>query len=269
MSIKDIDDLTRCMEAGACEDVFGGINKDERNTIMDAIMDLCGKFLDTTSDNEYSPKEKFSTDMSNLADYSFGKEHPANVYISFIPNSDMPIVHFARCLIEVRDDAPLKDSVTIGIPLSYSEGFTKEMVQVQYSNVDKMNNGGFQMVVNKRKSGKTSSTIYNRSDVIAGKATWQPIKQKVSYEPKAHGNFPKNIAPNVSNFVKDYPFNKMLATKGGRHVPTSKPSVPTSNPYDVLVDIEIEEEAEVIYDKTVILKDAGTRSSPFVAPDGS
>nr|GEY59012.1 hypothetical protein [Tanacetum cinerariifolium] len=407
-SIKDIDDLTRRMEAGACDDILGGINKDERNAIMDAIMALCGKFLDTTSDNEYSPK----------ADYSFGKEHLANVYISFIPNPDMPIVQlvfipksvsyagaagassvvpkkgreifcpleydnvcdgvdftilkkfiedvnthfentlygyfigkrvaflvmnyyvhdnwgkygptqvmiklkgffffkfesrkwledvlengplmirnsplirkkwmmntrlfkevltlilaFARCLIEVRADGPLKDSVTMAIPLSDGKGFTKETVQVEYSNVDKMNNGGFQMVVNKRKSGKTCSTIYNRSGTIAGKATWQPIKQKVSYEPKAHGNFPKNGALKISNFVKDYPFKKMLATRGGRHVPTSKPSVHTSNPYDVLDDMESEKEAEIVYDKTVILKDARTGSSPSTAPvydsDGS
>ncbi|GKD95041.1 hypothetical protein Tco_1374878 [Tanacetum coccineum] len=55
-SIKDIDDFTRRIEAGACEDVLGGLNKDERNAIMDAIMALCGKFLAAISDNVYSPK---------------------------------------------------------------------------------------------------------------------------------------------------------------------------------------------------------------------
>ncbi|GJU13003.1 hypothetical protein Tco_1135399 [Tanacetum coccineum] len=105
MSIKYIDDLTRRKEAGDCEDVLGGPNKDEQNAIMDAIMYLCGKFLDATSDKVYSPKgitndgpthslsewntstplgissepiqsllEKFSADMSNLADNSFGKK---------------------------------------------------------------------------------------------------------------------------------------------------------------------------------------------------
>ncbi|GJY27878.1 hypothetical protein Tco_0403645, partial [Tanacetum coccineum] len=32
-------------------DVLGGLNKDERNVIMDVIMALCGKFLAATSDN--------------------------------------------------------------------------------------------------------------------------------------------------------------------------------------------------------------------------
>nr|GEY02017.1 retrovirus-related Pol polyprotein from transposon TNT 1-94 [Tanacetum cinerariifolium] len=126
----DCDDLTRRMEAGACEDVLGGLNKDEQNAIMDVVMDLCGNFLVATSDNVYSPKgitndgpthsaseyntatplgtslepiqsllEKFSADMSNLV------EQPANVDIGYAPNPNMLIVHFARCLIEVRADA--------------------------------------------------------------------------------------------------------------------------------------------------------------------
>ncbi|GKA22560.1 hypothetical protein Tco_0708522, partial [Tanacetum coccineum] len=131
---------------------------------------------------------------------------------------------FARCLIEVRADATLKDTVTMGIPLPDGEGFTKETVQnvKGIPIVDKMNNGGFQMVVNKRKSFKTGSTINNHSGAAAG-----------------------------------------------LHVPTSKPSVPTSSAYDVLDDIESEEEAEVVYDETAILKDARTGASPSMAPNGS
>ncbi|GJV27530.1 zinc knuckle CX2CX4HX4C containing protein [Tanacetum coccineum] len=118
---------------------------------------------------------------------------------------------FARCLIEVKDD--------------------EEMVRVEYEwkppcceqckifghvydqcpknataipTVD-MNNDGFQTVVNKRKSGKTGSTNTSRSGVIVGKATWQPIKPKVRFEPKAHGNSPKNVTPNVSTSAKDGP----------------------------------------------------------------
>nr|GEW69219.1 hypothetical protein [Tanacetum cinerariifolium] len=74
---------------------------------------------------------------------------------------------FVRCLIEVRADAALKDNVTIAIPLP--DGI---------HTVDKMNDDGFQMVVNKRKSGKTCFTINIRSGAAAGKATWQFIKQK-------------------------------------------------------------------------------------------
>nr|GEW78770.1 zinc finger, CCHC-type [Tanacetum cinerariifolium] len=130
-----------------------------------------------------------------------------------------------------------------------------------------MNNDGFQMVVNKRKSGKTGSTIYNRSGDATGKATWEHFKQKVSYEPKALGNLPKNGASKVSNYAKDDPYKKLSATKGGLHISTSKPSVPTSNPYDVRDDMESEEEADVVYDESVIIKDARRRASPFMALD--
>ncbi|GKA42390.1 hypothetical protein Tco_0735050 [Tanacetum coccineum] len=39
---------------------------------------------------------------------------------------------FARCLIEIKADTVLKDSVTIGIPLPDGLGFTKETVLVEY-----------------------------------------------------------------------------------------------------------------------------------------
>ncbi|GJY30317.1 zinc knuckle CX2CX4HX4C containing protein [Tanacetum coccineum] len=203
---------------------------------------------------------------------------------------------FARCLIEVKVDVALKDSVTIGIPLLDGEGFTKEMVQVDYewkprfcdhckifghvyyqcpknvtgiSILDKMKNDCFQMVATKRKSGKTGSTINNCSGAAACKVVWQPIKQKVSYEPKAHGNLPKNNAPKVSGSAKDATSKKPPTLKGGFHVPTSKPSVPTSNPYDVLDDMESDEEVEVVYDEIVNLSDTRTGASPSIDRDGS
>ncbi|GJY02903.1 hypothetical protein Tco_0361055 [Tanacetum coccineum] len=163
-----------------------------------------------------------------------------------------------HCLIKVGADVALKDSVTMGVPLP-------DVVPT----VDKMNNDGFQTVVNKRKNGKTGSTSNNCSGAAAGKATWQLIKQKVRYEPKTHGNFPKNGAPKVSTSAKDDPSKKLCAKKGDPHVPTCKPSVPTSNPYDVLDDMESEKEAEVVYDENVNLKSIRTGVSPSMAPDGS
>ncbi|GJW23222.1 hypothetical protein Tco_0033844 [Tanacetum coccineum] len=59
-------------------------------------------------------------------------------------------------------------------------------------------NDGFQTVVNKRKGGKTSSYTINRSEVNVGKNVWQPINQKVRFEPKASGNTSKNEAPKMS-----------------------------------------------------------------------
>ncbi|GKB83755.1 zinc knuckle CX2CX4HX4C containing protein [Tanacetum coccineum] len=39
---------------------------------------------------------------------------------------------FARCLIEVKVDAPMKESITMGIPLLEGSGFSKETVRVEY-----------------------------------------------------------------------------------------------------------------------------------------
>nr|GFA21049.1 zinc knuckle CX2CX4HX4C [Tanacetum cinerariifolium] len=164
---------------------------------------------------------------------------------------------FALYLIEVRADAALKDSVTMGIPLP-------EVIP----NVEKMNNDGFQTVVNKRRSGKTSSTSNNCSGAADGKTIWQPVTQKVRYEPKAHENFPTNEAPKVSISDKDNHSKKLPVKKGGPHVPTCKPSVPTSNPYDVLDYIDSKEEADVVYDETVNLKSTRTGASLSMAPHG-
>ncbi|GKB77089.1 hypothetical protein Tco_0943984 [Tanacetum coccineum] len=59
-------------------------------------------------------------------------------------------------------------------------------------------NDGFQTVVNKRKGGKTSSYTIIRSGVNVGKNVWQPINQKVRFEPKASVNTSKNEAPKMS-----------------------------------------------------------------------
>ncbi|GJZ31362.1 zinc knuckle CX2CX4HX4C containing protein [Tanacetum coccineum] len=176
-------------------------------------------------------------------------------FTSFMCNDSWGRSSFACYLIEVRADAALKDSVTMGIPLPDGEGFTKEMVQVEYEwkppccdqckifshvydqcpknvtvipTIDKMNNDGFQTVVDQRKSGKTGSTINNCSGAAA--------------------------TPKVSTSTKDDPSKKLPAKKGGPHVLTCKPSVPTSNPYDVLDDMESEEEAEAVYDVVVMLQ---------------
>ncbi|GJU70619.1 zinc knuckle CX2CX4HX4C containing protein [Tanacetum coccineum] len=125
---------------------------------------------------------------------------------------------FARCLIEIKADEDLKESITMGIPLPKGKGFTKEMVRVEYEwkpprceqckiyghmndqcpknattipNV--MNNDGFQTVVNKKKCSKTGFTIV--------KTTWQPINQKVRFYPKSHGKSQKENNGNIVHSV--------------------------------------------------------------------
>ncbi|GJX57667.1 hypothetical protein Tco_0287564 [Tanacetum coccineum] len=92
---------------------------------------------------------------------------------------------------------------------------------------------------------------------------------KLRYEPKAHRKFSMNDALKVFTSAKDDPSKKLHAKKEGPHVHTYKSSVPTSNPYDVLNDLESEDEAEVVYDEVVNLKSKRTGASPPMAPDGS
>nr|GEU46844.1 hypothetical protein [Tanacetum cinerariifolium] len=120
-------------------------------------------------------------------------------------------------------------------------------------NVD-MDNDGFQTVVNKRKSGKTCSTNTYRSGVTVGKATWQPIKPKTT----------KAVDLPSSYFTSD------TAKEGVLQVPTSSSNIPTSNPYDVLDDMESEEEVEVVFDETANFHvSAKPRDSIYTTSDGS
>ncbi|GJT74148.1 integrase, catalytic region, zinc finger, CCHC-type containing protein [Tanacetum coccineum] len=163
-------------------------------------------------------------------------------------------------ILEIVDVA-LKDSVTIGIPLPDGEGFTKETLQVE-------SEWKPFAVINAR---SLVMSMINAPIILygatAGKANWQTIKPKVRYEPKAHQNFLMNGALKVSTSAKDDPSKKLHARKGCPHVHTCKPSVPTSNPYDVLDDLESDEEAEVVYDETVNFKSTRTGVRPAMAPD--
>ncbi|GJW94052.1 hypothetical protein Tco_0173724 [Tanacetum coccineum] len=178
-------------KVGACEDVLGGLNKDERNAIMDASMALFGEFLAATSDNVYSPKVFILKPVSYAGAASASSAVQKKGRANFRPleyenvcdgvNLTIPIKiveesSSARCLIEVRVAAALKDTVNMAFL----------------------------------------------------------CLMKVRYEPKAHGNLPKTGAPMVSISATNDPSKKRHAKKGGLHVHTSKPSVSTSNPYDVL-----------------------------------
>nr|GEU46431.1 putative ribonuclease H-like domain-containing protein [Tanacetum cinerariifolium] len=113
-------------------------------------------------------------------------------------------------------------------------------------------NDEFQKVVNKRKVGKPSSYTINRSGVNVGKNAWQPINQKVRFEPKASGNTSKNGDPKVSTTstdglkkahthskkhsakAVDIPLSSYTSSYGVAKVSTISSSIPTSNPYDLL-----------------------------------
>nr|GEV13863.1 hypothetical protein [Tanacetum cinerariifolium] len=156
---------------------------------------------------------------------------------------------FSWCMIEVNVDNVLKESITMSISLFNGSGFYKEMVRVEYEwkppyyeqckifgyvydqcpknatvvpTIEKMNNDGFQTVVNKRSAYQTES----------------------QFEPNAHKNSSKNEDPNVSTFAKDGRTKQPTKAidipsssstkKRGPHIHTSSSNVPTSNPYDLL-----------------------------------
>ncbi|GJS28163.1 hypothetical protein Tco_0488783 [Tanacetum coccineum] len=146
-----------------------------------------------------------------------------------------------------------------------------------------MNNDGFQTVVNKRKSGKIGSTVIM--------TTWQPIKPKVRFDPKVHGNSLRNGAPNVSTSANDGPnivhssskenpakatdipspsYTRSSAKKGGLQYPTSSSNILTSNLFDALDDMESDEEVEVVFDEIVnLLNNNITEANIYKAPDAS
>ncbi|GKC34033.1 hypothetical protein Tco_1046417 [Tanacetum coccineum] len=139
---------------------------------------------------------------------------------------------FARCLIKVNADNFLKESVTMGILYLMDQDFLRKRFM--------LSTGGSHLV----KKGKTGSVDTNCSGVNLCKATWQPIKLNVRFQPNAHGGSSKNGSPNVSTFAK-YGHTKQLnkvvdipsssATKKGYpQVPTRLSNILTSNPYDLL-----------------------------------
>ncbi|GJX28131.1 hypothetical protein Tco_0236210 [Tanacetum coccineum] len=169
LAVRNADVDVGIWKVGTCEDVLGGLNKDEQNAIMDASMALFGEFLAAISDNVYSPKV---------------------------------------CILK---------------PVSYA-GAAGASSAVQ-------------------KKGRANFRPLESENVCDGVNLTIPIKiveEKVRYEPKAHGKLPKNGAPMVSISTTNDPSKKLHAKKGGLHVHTSKPSVSTSNPYDVEVTLSMQ-----------------------------
>ncbi|GJT43507.1 bifunctional monodehydroascorbate reductase and carbonic anhydrase nectarin-3 [Tanacetum coccineum] len=272
-SLKDMDVLTRRIKAGDCNDSLDRLNKDERKVAMNATLPLCEKFLGARSDQ-----------TSSIPNYELPivKSVPTNAKSDSYAGASGVLGRcdswgrssFARCMIEVNVDNVLKESITIGIPLFYGSGFSKEIVRVEYEwkppfceqckifghvynqcpknakifpIIQKINNDGFQMVVNRR-SGKTGSINNNRSGV------------NVRFEPTAHEISSKNGVPNVSTSAKD----------GHTKQPTKVVDIPSSSSakkgefdpenYKRSEDeSKSEDEVEVVFDKSVNLLNSTKR----------
>ncbi|GJZ44150.1 zinc knuckle CX2CX4HX4C containing protein [Tanacetum coccineum] len=173
---------------------------------------------------------------------------------------DVPIQVFSENGIsliasQIADEA-LKDSIT-------RDAMTIPTV---------MNNDGFQIVVTKKKSGKTGSTVV--------KTTWQPINQKVRFGPKSHGNPQKAKDGNIMHSIsKEKPskaanvpsssFSHGTTKNGCLQYHSSTSNIYMSNPYDTLDDMESDEEVEVVYDETTNLFGNNITRATYTASDAS
>nr|GEW07274.1 hypothetical protein [Tanacetum cinerariifolium] len=108
---------------------------------------------------------------------------------------------FARCLIEVKADDVLKESVTMGIPLLEGSSFFLNRRSVWSIS------GSHYMVVNKRKNGKTgtSSNSNNRNGVKIGGHSG---KLNVKYVPKDAVSVSK-MDPRIPFVLNCFGFNKL------------------------------------------------------------
>nr|GEU54535.1 hypothetical protein [Tanacetum cinerariifolium] len=148
---------------------------------------------------------------------------------------------FARCLIEVKPDDVLKESITIGILLFNGSRFSKEM-----------SNDGFEMVVNSKKNGKNGSNS-NSTNCNYVKFGGQSNKLNVKYVPKVAVSVPKKGTANVLGLSnrKNKPPKVSIINASSIGSPNDKnggntPNILVSNPYDALDD-ESEEDVENVF----------------------
>ncbi|GJU76622.1 zinc knuckle CX2CX4HX4C containing protein [Tanacetum coccineum] len=216
----------------------------------------------------------FSKDGLSLIATKIGKPIMLDSYTSSMCIDSWVRSNFVGCLIEVRADDVLKESVTIGIPLLDGSGYSKETIHVEYEwksprcdqciifghvheqcpkNITSTpivdeSHDGCQAMVNKRNNGKTGSNS-NSTNFNGVKIGVQSVKLNVKYVPKATVSVPKTRASNVVNTSKlgssNAPTSKNKPPKASV-LPTSssgslngknggtKSNIPVSNPYVVL-----------------------------------
>ncbi|GKC65684.1 hypothetical protein Tco_1098282 [Tanacetum coccineum] len=221
---------------------------------MDAILALCENFLAARSDQTSSIDGINPCGGDNAIPIH---ESPIAKFCSLVSENVCDGVELTiprKVLETVNVDNVLKESITIGIPLFYGSGFSKEIVHVEHEwkppcceqckifgyvydqcpknatvvHTIEMNNDGFQTMVNKRRSGKNGLINNNRSVV--------------------------NVAPNVSTSAKD----------GRTKQPTKAIDIPLSSSAK---KGESEEEVEVVFDESYNLLNRTKKGFTYTAPD--
>nr|GEW95446.1 hypothetical protein [Tanacetum cinerariifolium] len=209
--------------AGNFIDVLDRLDKADRQATMDAIFALCVKFMTATSDQSHGVACSLSF-LSNLGKGNFRSLFSENL----CDGADLTIP--LKVVDVTRNSIPLKEELThIPVWVKLHDVLLHVFLEDGISLI------ASQIIDKALKDIVTISVLLPEgTGVAASTATWQPIKSKVISEPKNHGNMQKHGAPKVSIFAKEYPCNKLHVKKGGPHDVTSKLSVSTSNPYDVL-----------------------------------
>ncbi|GJV44868.1 zinc knuckle CX2CX4HX4C containing protein [Tanacetum coccineum] len=230
------------------------------------------------------PLQVFLEDGISLIASQIGKPIILDSYTSAMCIDSWGWSSFARCLIKVKADDVLKESLTMGVPLIDDLGFSEKTVRIEYEweqpccdtckifghvhdqcpknitvtptpIVDKYNDG-FQMVANKRKNSKAGS---NNGVKFGG----QSVKSNVKYVPKASSGIPKTITskknqPSKASELPSSSSGSQNGKNGGTYAKEKATSLfdsfntPVSNSYACL-DEESEEEVENVFDESVNL----------------
>lgn len=164
------------------------------------------------------PLAMFSDDGLSLLATLIGTPKMLDAYTSHMCKESWGRSSFARCMIEVKVDEVLRDSLTVEIPLLDGTGSTIENIRVEYewkpSRCDKCKvfghtlvdchnfvstttqptpsvNDGFQTVNNKRRSNSVGQSGPNK-----GGFTKPSVGKKMQYRPKAPPPEPKYVDAN-------------------------------------------------------------------------
>ncbi|GKA32660.1 RNA-directed DNA polymerase, eukaryota, reverse transcriptase zinc-binding domain protein [Tanacetum coccineum] len=223
------------------------------------------------------PIEVFDEEGIIIIGSHIGKPIMLDAYTSLMFKDSWGRSSFAQCLIEVSLDEPLKESITIGIPLLDGPGFTKESIRVEYEWKPPRFRGRKRIpktrlpkLIGRLKGEKVDFSRVRNLSIFQGLVgRVLKVMQKVCplmMVPKSTPNQPSgssnvqspNVRPEVNKdltnlSVGDKPPNKV-------NIPSFNANVSVSNPYehlskaggedDILDDDEV---VENVYDETVNL----------------
>ncbi|GJZ64108.1 hypothetical protein Tco_0620529 [Tanacetum coccineum] len=208
---KDIDFFTSDLKSGKYQ-VWSELTREKHQEVMNTIWSIWNKLVvETPIETNAIPCLVFSEDGLSIIASQIGNPIILDSYTSSICIESQGRSSFARCLIEIDSEDVLKESLTMGVPLTEGTRYTIETVlsptTIVTSNiitpaVEKTNDGFQTAGKKKKKKGKSKST----ND---GQFVGPSVKQNFWYKPKVTTSAPKKGATNVGNASKS---SSMLKT---------------------------------------------------------